>query len=422
MRSQPKRPTPSWAALAGMTILAFLGRGAYSQDLGGDDDSQVPRIAQTPQATVRPMAPGPYGFPSTPDFGTTAGAPTTGGTEFGPPAAPAGPGSAASAFEAALGPEQFAVRGGPGVAIADNVGYIDSAIIRSRIRQRYDSAYDNNRPDRAEFFYPKCGCFGNPDQRTTLGPLFDRRALGPQHGMGPRYPGEPRVDYQEIATYLEYAANSRTSGFIEMPARFVNYTFHKDTYGWSDMNLGFKHAFVANPNQFYTFQFRTYVPTGSGEKGLGTNHASLEPALLVFQRLSERLYFSGELRDWIPVHATNFGGNVLRYGAGLAYNTVLTEHVRVAPVAEFVGWSVLSGQKLSPTPATAVAPFEIQSAAHDTIVNGKFGLRFGLGNYSQPGGGSNLNDRHSLYIGYGRALTGDHWYKDILRVEYNFWF
>ena len=57
-----------------------------------------------------------------------------------------------------------------------------------------------------------------------------------------------------------------------------------------------------------------------------------------------------------------------------------------------------------------------------SIVNEKIGLRIGLGDYSQAGGGSALNDRHSFYVGYGRALTGDHWYRDTLRLEYNFWF
>jgi hypothetical protein len=43
-------------------------------------------------------------------------------------------------------------------------------------------------------------------------------------------------------------------------------------------------------------------------------------------------------------------------------------------------------------------------------VNGKFGVRtyFGHG--------------HDLYIGYGQALTGDRWYKEIVRVEYRFSF
>ena len=48
------------------------------------------------------------------------------------------------------------------MAVADNAGYIDSAIIRSRVRVRYDSAYNLNSPDMAEFFYAKCGCFANP--------------------------------------------------------------------------------------------------------------------------------------------------------------------------------------------------------------------------------------------------------------------
>ena len=34
----------------------------------------------------------------------------------------------------------------------------------------------------------------------------------------------------------------------------------------------------------------------------------------------------------------------------------------------------------------------------------KIGVRFGLGDYNRPGGGSQLNDRVSLYAGYARAL------------------
>ena len=46
------------------------------------------------------------------------------------------------------------------------------------------------------------------------------------------------------------------------------------------------------------------------------------------------------------------------------------------------------------------------NAAGDTIVNGKVGVRTYFGEGSD------------LYIGYGHALTGDRWYKDIIRVEY----
>ena len=64
----------------------------------------------------------------------------------------------------------------------------------------------------------------------------------------------------------------------------------------------------------------------------------------------------------------------------------------------------------------------VESVGGQTIVNEKIGLRIGFGDYRQAGGGSGLNDRHSLYVGYGRAITGDHWYKDTFRLEYNFWF
>ena len=48
----------------------------------------------------------------------------------------------------------------------------------------------------------------------------------------------------------------------------------------------------------------------------------------------------------------------------------------------------------------------VKSAGGDTIVNAKIGARFTFG------------DAQSLYFGYGRALTGTVWYKDIIRVEY----
>ncbi|MGA8348547.1 MAG: hypothetical protein WB773_12225, partial [Isosphaeraceae bacterium] len=103
-------------------------------------------------------------------------------------------------------------------------------------------------------------------------------------------------------------------------------------------------------------------------------------------------------------------GNILNYGLGVFYNVVLTDSFRVAPISEFVGWTVLGGLKAT----DASTP---QSASGDTIVNMKIGVRFGLGDYNRPGGGSQLNDRVSLYAGYARSLTGDFWYKDMFRLE-----
>jgi hypothetical protein len=76
-------------------------------------------------------------------------------------------------------------------------------------------------------------------------------------------------------------------------------------------------------------------------------------------------------------------------------------------VVELVGWTVLSGKELVPP---APPPLAIKDASGDTILNAKFGVRLGLGDWGD------------MYAGYGRALTGDTWYKDIWRVEFRLFF
>ena len=39
---------------------------------------------------------------------------------------------------------------------------------------------------------------------------------------------------------------------------------------------------------------RAYLPSGDGSRGLGTDHASLEPALLLFRPITERLTLEAE--------------------------------------------------------------------------------------------------------------------------------
>jgi len=40
------------------------------------------------------------------------------------------------------------------------VGYIADGTIEDYVRVRFDAGYDNNVPDRSEFFYAQCGCNG----------------------------------------------------------------------------------------------------------------------------------------------------------------------------------------------------------------------------------------------------------------------
>ncbi|MGZ3387331.1 MAG: hypothetical protein ACXVB5_20800 [Isosphaeraceae bacterium] len=119
----------------------------------------VPRIAQTPQTPTTPTTREPVGHPVTPGAvpvppGPTPAPPPTEATEV-----------MREALEPGFGGTQFAALGGAGAAVAYNQqigglgGYIDSAVPRNNIRVRYDDAYGMNRPDRAEYYYPQCGCF-----------------------------------------------------------------------------------------------------------------------------------------------------------------------------------------------------------------------------------------------------------------------
>jgi hypothetical protein len=263
-----------------------------------------------------------------------------------------------------------------------SVGYIDSAIPMSQVRLRYDSAYGNNRPDRAEFFYPKCGCFRPGDPNAAGPPL-----------------AEPNVDYQEIRAYLEGAWSDRFSTFVEVPVRIINPQANDNTSGLGDVEFGLKYALVRNYNQTLSVQVRTFAPSGDGFKGLGTEHWSLEPALLYNRQVGDRVILEAELRDWTALDSdTDFAGNVLRYGVGVSYVFQPTCNLSVAPVVELVGWTVLNGLEFADVT-------RVEDATGDTIFNVKPGVRATLFNSIEA------------YIGYGRPLTGAVWYKDILRLE-----
>jgi hypothetical protein len=257
------------------------------------------------------------------------------------------------------------------------VGYIDDAIPGTYARFRYDDAYNNNRPSRAEYFYAAPQPFG-PGFADFVG----------------------KITYQEYTMYLEYAFQPRFSVFIDGGIRALEPQLDVGTSGFGDMNMGFKYAMIYEPDQVMTFQLRTYVPTGDVHDGLSTGHVSIEPGLLYYRQLSSKLRAEAEFLCWVPIGGTDFAGEVLQYGLGLSYGAHRKQGFWLCPVVEAVGWTVLSGKQ-----ATGPSPLDVESAAGDDILNIKAGFRVGSG------------DRTNVYIGYGRALTGDVWYTDILRVE-----
>jgi hypothetical protein len=214
---------------------------------------------------------------------------------------------------------------------------------------------------------------------------------------------ETRVNFQDITGYLEWAPTERFSFFVEAPVRFLEPEVNDNATGLSDMNVGFKWAFLYQPERILTFQLRTYLPTGEATEGLGTGHVTVEPSLLYHRRVTERFTVESQFGVWVPIGGTDFAGDVLQYGIGGSYLIYDTPKVHVWPVIELMGWTVLSGKE---TASLGNNIFEIRNAAGDSILNAKFGLRVGIG------------ERNDFYAGYGQALTGDVWYHDIVRLEW----
>ncbi len=292
--------------------------------------------------------------------------------------------------------EQIGATGVGMVAVNDSPGgYIDNAIIGNVLRYRTDLAFDDENPDMAEFIYAKCGCFRH------FG--VDPNARGPGENL------EQKINYQELSGYMELSYNDRFSAFVEMPVRFIQFqtNFTDNAGGIGDLNAGFKFAVIHDAERFVTAQLRVYVPTGDSYEGFGTGHISLEPAVLYWRRLSERLCVQGELRDWIPMGGSDFQGNVFRYGVGAGYDLITPccsencwggRQMRLTAVGEIVGWEVLGGQY-----STGSVP-EID-ASGTSILNLKIGPRL---TWCQ----------NSLYVGWGHCITEQAWYRDIARFEF----
>jgi hypothetical protein len=277
------------------------------------------------------------------------------------------------------------------------VGYIYDATVGSRVRLRIDSARENTRPDRAEFFYAKCGCFGGDAAGPPLGAAND-------------------LDFQQVNIWAEYAFGNRVSVFGHLPFRWIQPASFMtgsgpgfgNEAGVSDVRAGAKLALLATDTQSLTVRGEVFFPSGDAAKGLGTDHASVEPALLHRVLVADAVSVESMIGVWLPAAGSSglddedFSGRVLTYGIGGGVEVYRTDRVRLGPVVEVVGWRVLSGA------VSGGPPPEVLDASDTNIVNVKIGGR------------ATFNDQHSFYVGYGRALTDETWYEDILRVEYRF--
>jgi hypothetical protein len=295
------------------------------------------------------------------------------------------------------------------------VGYIDDAVVASHLRVRFDAAYGGERADRAEFFYAKCGCYKG--LATAIPPAYDPDAPGPGPAVLTDY------DFRQVYLQGEYAFTPRLSGFVELPFRWLSPqsflagsgTFPSQS-GLSDIRAGVKVAVSSTADHTVTAALRAEFPSGDAGKGLGNNHGTLVPELLYYQSISDRVAVESQVGYWRPLSGSagvptagsdQFWGSVFFYGIGPSIEAYRSPSFRLAPVVELVGWHVLGGfQTEVPGTADGVAvPVDGLN-----IVNLKVGAR------------AVFQDRTSLYVGYGRALTSASWYDDIVRIEVRYQF
>lgn len=282
------------------------------------------------------------------------------------------------------------------------VGYIDEATIQSEIRLRFDAAEHDDTPDRAEFFYAKCGCYrGLP----PANPAYDPTAPGPGPGI-PQY-----VNFQQLYIYGEFAPSRRYSLFGQLPFRWLQAQGTPQAFpssgGIGDIQVGAKFALFESETHFLTFQFASHLPSGDPAKGLGTNHATIEPMALYYQSLGSRASIEAQFGDTHPLSSSKglpglsggFAGDVLTYGVGGSYQFVQHQTTSVAGVLELVGWNVQGGMVTPPASTDGV-----------NIVNLKIGPRISFAGHQ------------SIYVGYGIALTSNTWYHEIFRTEYRYAF
>jgi len=107
---------------------------------------------------------------------------------------------------------------------------------------------------------------------------------------------ETSVGFRDYVVYAEHAFNDQVSAFADVPIRSISPEVNASFTGISDIKLGLKYAFIATPDPYLTAQLKAYLPSGGAMKGLGTDHATLEPGLLYYDHVSDRVELMGEFR------------------------------------------------------------------------------------------------------------------------------
>jgi hypothetical protein len=277
------------------------------------------------------------------------------------------------------------------VALADSAFFQDGARPITQLGLRFDHGWHMPFPDKAEYFLPRS----------------DGKGMGPSPVAG--FFNGTHLSYRDFSLYNE-AAIDRFSASIAIPYRQISPDGYLGASGFADLVLGTKSLLLDCELIQFTFGFKTYLPTGNFNKGLGTGHVSLEPALLTSIKCTPETYVQSEVAYWIPVGGdTDFQGPVFHYHLSLNHVLWHCGHdVQLIGTAELNGYEFLGGRA---SLNAAVNPVLATSAKNVADV-----LSVG------PGVRLVICDKIDLGVGSAFAVTDQSISDQFLRVDFRWRF
>lgn len=252
----------------------------------------------------------------------------------------------------------------------------------NNFRIRYDAAFKFKDPSRAEYLWAS------------------------SNGLGPG--AESSLNYQHLKFQFETGGPRLTVG-TEIPLVYIDPEIHYPTAGMGDMVLTTK-TLMMDGNRLQLMQvLRTQMATGSPGSGRGNGHVSMEPGLVAGYRCSKHLMAHGEVKLWFPLGGdAAVGGEILRYGGGVASVIRDSDSFAIIATCEAVAWTILSGTDGSQTSDDGENSGE--SLDGTTILNVFPGVRYvydGLGDMGL----------FELGLNAGISVSDQRWYRHMARLE-----
>jgi len=204
--------------------------------------------------------------------------------------------------------------------------YVDSAIPVTQFRLRFDAAYDDNRPDRADFFYPSAVAFGPPG---SIPPPSAR--AGP--GQARQLPGAVKLPSTVAAN--EPAVRLRGSALPLDRHRLQRHQSQREPPRHQRRQFGFQVRPAQGVDRVLTLSCAPTPPPRLPARP-GRNNWNLEPAVSLPAPVGA-VHPGGRVPDFTPSRAPTTSRNVIRYGAGVSYLAVNGPRFRVAPVTRAGG-------------------------------------------------------------------------------------